>query len=132
MERTLSIIIPDGVEKNVIGEIYKRFEDSGLTIIEAKMLHLTREQAEGFYAVHKERPFFNDLVDYMISGPVMVQVLEGENAIERNRELMGATNPAEADEGTIRKDFATSIEKNTVHGSDGPDTAKEEISFFFG
>ena len=132
MERTLSIIKPDGVEKNVIGEIYKRFEDSGLTIIEAKMLHLTREQAEGFYAVHKERPFFNDLVDYMISGPVMVQVLEGENAIERNRELKGATNPAEADEGTIRKDFATSIEKNTVHGSDGPDTAKEEISFFFG
>ena len=132
MERTLSIIKPDGVEKNVIGEIYKRFEDSGLTIIEAEMLHLTREQAEGFYAVHKERPFFNDLVDYMISGPVMVQVLEGENAIERNRELMGATNPAEADEGTIRKDFATSIEKNTVHGSDGPDTAKEEISFFFG
>ena len=132
MERTLSIIKPDGVEKNVIGEIYKRFEDSGLTIVEAKMLHLTREQAEGFYAVHKERPFFNDLVDYMISGPVMVQVLEGENAIERNRELMGATNPAEADEGTIRKDFATSIEKNTVHGSDGPDTAKEEISFFFG
>ncbi len=132
MERTLSIIKPDGVEKNVIGEIFKRFEDSGLTIIEAKMLHLTREQAEGFYAVHKERPFFNDLVDYMISGPVMVQVLEGENAIDRNRELMGATNPAEADEGTIRKDFATSIEKNTVHGSDGPDTAKEEISFFFG
>jgi len=132
MERTLSIIKPDGVEKNVIGEIYKRFEDSGLTIIEAKMLHLTREQAEGFYAVHKERPFFNDLVDYMISGPVMVQVLEGENAIDKNRELMGATNPAEADEGTIRKDFATSIEKNTVHGSDGPDTAKEEISFFFG
>tara|TARA_B100001750_G_scaffold193059_1_gene163998 strand:- start:6 stop:404 length:399 start_codon:yes stop_codon:yes gene_type:complete len=132
MERTLSIIKPDGVEKNVIGEIYKRFEDSGLTIVEAKMLHLTRDQAEGFYAVHKERPFFNDLVDYMISGPVMVQVLEGENAIDRNRELMGATNPAEADEGTIRKDFATSIEKNTVHGSDGPDTAKEEISFFFG
>jgi len=132
MERTLSIIKPDGVEKNVIGEIYKRFEDSGLTIVEAKMLLLTREQAEGFYAVHKERPFFNDLVDYMISGPVMVQVLEGENAIEKNRELMGATNPAEADEGTIRKDFATSIEENTVHGSDGPDTAKEEISFFFG
>ena len=132
MERTLSIIKPDGVEKNVIGEIYKRFEDSGLTIVEAKMLHLSREQAEGFYAVHKERPFFNDLVDYMISGPVMVQVLEGENAIEKNRELMGATNPAEADEGTIRKDFATSIEENTVHGSDGPDTAKEEISFFFG
>ena len=132
MERTLSIIKPDGVEKNVIGEIYKRFEDSGLTIVEAKMLHLTRDQAEGFYAVHKERPFFNDLVDYMISGPVMVQVLEGENAIDKNRELMGATNPAEADEGTIRKDFATSIEKNTVDGSDGPDTAKEEISFFFG
>jgi len=132
MERTLSIIKPDGVEKNVIGEIYKRFEDSGLTIVEAKMLHLTRDQAEGFYAVHKERPFFNDLVDYMISGPVMVQVLEGENAIDKNRELMGATNPAEADEGSIRKDFATSIEKNTVHGSDGPDTAKEEISFFFG
>jgi nucleoside-diphosphate kinase len=132
MERTLSIIKPDGVEKNVIGEIYKRFENSGLTIVEAKMLHLSREQAEGFYAVHKERPFFNDLVDYMISGPVMVQVLEGENAIEKNRELMGATNPAEADEGTIRKDFATSIEENTVHGSDGPDTAKEEISFFFG
>ena len=132
MERPLSIIKPDGVEKNVIGEIYKRFEDSGLTIVEAKMLHLTRDQAEGFYAVHKERPFFNDLVDYMISGPVMVQVLEGENAIDKNRELMGATNPAEADEGTIRKDFATSIEKNTVHGSDGPDTAKEEISFFFG
>ena len=132
MERTLSIIKPDGVEKNVIGEIYKRFEDSGLTIVEAKMLRLTRDQAEGFYAVHKERPFFNDLVDYMISGPVMVQVLEGEHAIDRNRELMGATNPAEADEGTIRKDFATSIEKNTVHGSDGPDTAKEEISFFFG
>ena len=132
MERTLSIIKPDGVEKNVIGEIYKRFEDSGLTIVEGKMLHLTREQAEGFYAVHKERPFFSDLVDYMISGPVMVQVLQGENAIEKNRELMGATNPAEADEGTIRKDFATSIEKNTVHGSDGPDTAKEEISFFFG
>ena len=132
MERTLSIIKPDGVDKNVIGEIYKRFEDSGLTIVEAKMLHLTRDQAEGFYAVHKERPFFNDLVDYMISGPVMVQVLEGENAIDKNRELMGATNPAEADEGTIRKDFATSIEKNTVHGSDGPDTAKEEISFFFG
>ena len=132
MERTLSIIKPDGVEKNVIGEIYKRFEDSGLTIVEAKMLRLTREQAEGFYAVHKERPFFSDLVDYMISGPVMIQVLQGENAIEKNRELMGATNPAEADEGTIRKDFATSIEKNTVHGSDGPDTAKEEISFFFG
>ncbi len=132
MERTLSIIKPDGVEKNVIGEIYRRFEGSGLRIVEAKMLHLTRQQAQGFYAVHQDRPFFNDLVDYMISGPVMVQVLEGDNAIEKNRELMGATNPDEADEGTIRKDFATSIEKNTVHGSDGPDTAKEEINFFFG
>ncbi len=132
MERTLSIIKPDGVEKNIIGEIYRRFEASGLRIVEAKMLHLTRQQAQGFYAVHQDRPFFNDLVDYMISGPVMVQVLEGDNAIEKNRELMGATNPAEADEGTIRKDFATSIEKNTVHGSDGTDTAKEEINFFFG
>ena len=132
MERTLSIIKPDGVEKNIIGEIYSRFEASGLRIVEAKMLHLTRQQAQGFYAVHQDRPFFNDLVDYMISGPVMVQVLEGDNAIEKNRELMGATNPAEADEGTIRKDFATSIEKNTVHGSDGTDTAKEEINFFFG
>jgi nucleoside-diphosphate kinase len=132
MERTLSIIKPDGVEKNVIGEIYRRFEGSGLRIVEAKMLHLTRQQAQGFYAVHQDRPFFNDLVDYMISGPVMVQVLEGDNAIEKNRELMGATNPDEADEGTIRKDFATSIEKNTVHGSDGPNTAKEEINFFFG
>lgn len=132
MERTLSIIKPDGVEKNIIGKIYSRFEKAGLRIVEAKMLHLSQEQAEGFYAVHKERPFFNDLVDYMTSGPVMVQVLEGQDAINLNRNLMGATNPEEADEGTIRKDFADSIERNTVHGSDGPDTAAVEIEYFFG
>ncbi|MCH2652163.1 MAG: nucleoside-diphosphate kinase [Gammaproteobacteria bacterium] len=132
MERTLSIIKPDGVEKNIIGKIYSRFEKAGLRIVEAKMLHLSQEQAEGFYAVHKERPFFNDLVDYMTSGPVMVQVLEGQDAINLNRKLMGATNPEEADEGTIRKDFADSIERNTVHGSDGPDTAAVEIEYFFG
>ena len=132
MERTLSIIKPDGVEKNIIGKIYSRFEKAGLRIIEAKMLHLSREQAEGFYAVHKERPFFNDLVDYMTSGPVMVQVLEGEDAINLNRKLMGATNPEDAEEGTIRKDFAESIERNVVHGSDGPDTAAVEIEYFFG
>ena len=132
MERTLSIIKPDGVEKNIIGKIYSRFEKAGLKIVEAKMLHLSREQAEGFYAVHKERPFFNDLVDYMTSGPVMVQVLEGQDAINLNRKLMGATNPEEADEGTIRKDFADSIERNTVHGSDGPETAAVEIEYFFG
>ena len=132
MERTLSIINPDGVEKNIIGKIYSRFEKAGLRIVEAKMLHLSQEQAEGFYAVHKERPFFNDLVDYMTSGPVMVQVLEGQDAINLNRKLMGATNPEEADEGTIRKDFADSIERNTVHGSDGPDTAAVEIEYFFG
>ena len=132
MERTLSIIKPDGVEKHIIGEIYKRFEQAGLAIVEAKMVQLSKEQAEGFYAVHKDRPFFNDLVDYMTSGPVMVQVLEGDNAISLNRELMGATNPDEANEGTIRKDFATSIEQNIVHGSDGPDTAREEINLFFG
>ena len=132
MERTLSIIKPDGVEKNIIGKIYSRFEKAGLRIVEAKMLHLSQEQAEGFYAVHKERPFFNDLVDYMTSGPVMVQVLEGQDAINLNRKLMGATNPEEADEGTIRKDFADSIERNTVHGSDGPDTASIEIKYFFG
>ena len=131
MERTLSIIKPDGVEKNIIGKIYSRFEKAGLRIVEAKMLHLSQEQAEGFYAVHKERPFFNDLVDYMTSGPVMVQVLEGQDAINLNRKLMGATNPEEADEGTIRKDFADSIERNTVHGSDGPDTAAVEIEYFF-
>ena len=132
MERTLSIIKPDGVEKNIIGKIYSRFEKAGLKILEAKMLHLSREQAEGFYAVHKERPFFNDLVDYMTSGPVMVQVLEGEDAINLNRKLMGATNPEDAEEGTIRKDFAESIERNAVHGSDGPDTAAVEIEYFFG
>ena len=132
MERTLSIIKPDGVEKNIIGKIYSRFEKAGLKIVEAKMLHLSREQAEGFYAVHKERPFFNDLVDYMTSGPVMVQVLEGEDAINLNRKLMGATNPEDAEEGAIRKDFAESIERNAVHGSDGPDTAAVEIEYFFG
>ena len=132
IERTFSIVKPDGVEKNLIGEIYKRFEAAGLQIIASRMVHLTKEQAEGFYAVHKERPFYNDLVSYMTSGPVMVQALEGENAIALNRELMGATNPAEADAGTIRADFAASIEENVVHGSDGPDTAAEEIQFFFG
>ena len=131
MERTLSIIKPDGVEKNVIGKIYSRFEKAGLRIVDAKMLHLSREQAEGFYDVHRERPFFNDLVDFMISGPVMVQVLEGPDAINLNRKLMGATNPEEADEGTIRKDFAESIEANSVHGSDAPETAAEEINYFF-
>ncbi|MDC3239795.1 nucleoside-diphosphate kinase [Gammaproteobacteria bacterium] len=132
MERTLSIIKPDGVEKNVIGKIYSRFEKAGLRIVDAKMLHLSREQAEGFYDVHRERPFFNDLVNFMISGPVMVQVLEGPDAINLNRKLMGATNPEEADEGTIRKDFAESIDRNAVHGSDGPDTAAVEIQYFFG
>ena len=130
-ERTISIIKPDAVAKNVIGEIYARFEKAGLRIVAAKMLQLSREQAEGFYAVHKERPFFNDLVDFMVSGPVMVQVLEGDNAITRNREVMGATNPAEAAPGTIRADFAKSIDENAVHGSDGPDTAKTEIAYFF-
>ena len=130
-ERTLSIIKPDGVEKNLIGDIYRRFEGADLQIIAARMLHLTREQAEGFYAIHRERPFFKDLVSYMTSGPVIVQVLEGENAINRNREIMGATDPAEAAPGTIRADFAKSIEENVVHGSDGPDTAREEIAFFF-
>jgi nucleoside-diphosphate kinase len=132
IETTLSMIKPDGVEKNLIGEIYKRFEGAGLQIVAARMMHLTREQAEGFYAVHKERPFFNDLVSYMTSGPVVVQALQGDNAIETNRKLMGATNPAEADAGTIRADFAASIEENVAHGSDGPDTASEEIAFFFG
>ena len=132
VEQTLSIIKPDGVEKNLIGEIYSRFEKAGLQIVAARMMHLTREQAEGFYAVHKERPFYNDLVSYMTSGPVMVQALEGESAIAKNREIMGATNPAEAEAGTIRKDFANSIEENVVHGSDGPETAAQEIAFFFG
>ena len=131
VERTFSIIKPDAVAKNIIGEIYSRFEKGGLQIIASKMLHLSREQAEGFYAVHKERPFYSDLVEFMISGPVVVQVLEGENAIMKNRELMGATNPADADPGTIRADFASTVDENAVHGSDGPDTAKEEIAFFF-
>jgi len=131
IERTFSIVKPDGVEKNLIGEVYRRFEQAGLQIVASRMVHLTRDQAEGFYAVHRERPFFNDLVSYMISGPVMVQVLEGENAIQKNREIMGATNPADADPGTIRKDFAESIEENVVHGSDGPDTAAVEIAYFF-
>jgi nucleoside-diphosphate kinase len=131
IERTFSIVKPDGVEKNLIGEVYRRFEQAGLRIVASRMLRLSREQAEGFYGVHKERPFFNDLVAYMTSGPVVVQVLEGEDAIQRNREIMGATNPADAESGTIRADFAASIEENVVHGSDGPDTAREEISFFF-
>jgi nucleoside-diphosphate kinase len=131
-ERTLSIIKPDAVAKNVIGEIYSRFEKGGLRILAARMMHLSREQAEGFYAVHRERPFYKDLVEFMMSGPVMVQVLEGENAIARHREIMGATNPKEAAPGTIRADFATSIDENAVHGSDGPDTARSEIAFFFG
>ncbi len=132
VEQTLSIIKPDGVEKNLIGEILGRFEKAGLEIVAARMLHLDKGQAEGFYAVHRERPFFNDLVSYMTSGPVLVQVLKGESAIAKNREIMGATNPADADPGTIRKDFAASIEENVVHGSDGPDTAANEIAFFFG
>jgi nucleoside-diphosphate kinase len=131
IERTFSIVKPDGVEKNLIGEVYRRFESAGLQIVAARMVQLTRAQAEEFYGVHKERPFFNDLVAYMTSGPVMVQVLEGENAVLLNREIMGATNPADADPGTIRADFAASIEENVVHGSDAPDTAAEEIRFFF-
>jgi nucleoside-diphosphate kinase len=131
MEQTISIIKPDAVAKNVIGAIYTRFEDAGLQIVAAKMQHLSREEAEGFYAVHRERPFFNDLVDFMTSGPVMIQVLEGENAITKNRELMGATNPAEAAPGTIRADFAVSIDENAVHGSDSPENAKIEIDYFF-
>lgn len=132
MQRTLSIIKPDAVARNVIGEIYTRFERAGLKVIAARMKHLSREEAEGFYAVHKERPFFNDLVEFMSSGPVMIQALEGEDAIARNRELMGATDPRQAAPGTIRADFATSIDANAVHGSDGEDTAAEEIRFFFG
>ena len=131
VEQTLSIIKPDGVQKNLIGEIYSRFEKAGLEIVAARMMHLTTEQAQGFYAVHKERPFFNDLVSYMTSGPVMVQALSGDDAIAKNREIMGATNPADAAPGTIRADFAESIEENIVHGSDGPDTAATEIAFFF-
>lgn len=131
IERTFSIIKPDAVAKNVIGEIYSRFEKNGLKIVAAKMIHLTQAQAEGFYAVHKERPFFKDLVSFMISGPVIMQVLEGEDAIAKHRDIMGATNPKDAAPGTIRADFANSIDENAVHGSDGADTAKEEIDFFF-
>jgi nucleoside-diphosphate kinase len=131
IERTFSIIKPDAVAKNVIGQIVQRFEQAGLKIVASRMLKLTEQQAQGFYSVHKERPFYNDLVKYMISGPVIVQVLEGDNAIAKNRDVMGATNPAEAAPGTIRADFAESIEANSVHGSDGPETAKVEIAFFF-
>jgi nucleoside-diphosphate kinase len=132
VEQTLSIIKPDAVKKNVIGEIYSRFEKAGLKIVQAQMIDLTKEEAEGFYAVHKDRPFFNDLVSFMTSGPVMIQVLEGENAVLTNRELMGATNPKEADAGTIRADFADSIDANAVHGSDSLENAKIEIDYFFG
>ena len=132
IEQTLSIIKPDAVKKNVIGEIYSRFEKAGLAIIQAQMIELTKEEAEGFYAVHKERPFFNDLISFMTSGRVMIQVLEGENAVALNRQLMGATNPKEADAGTIRADFADSIDANAVHGSDSLENAKIEIDYFFG
>ena len=130
-ERTFSIIKPDATARNLTGQIIARFEEAGLRVVASKRIHMSREQAEGFYAVHKERPFFNDLVSFMISGPVVVQVLEGDNAIALNREIMGATNPADADAGTIRRDFAESIEANSVHGSDAPETAAEEIKFFF-
>jgi len=132
IEKTLSIIKPDAVSKNVIGEIYTRFEKANLKIVKAMMVHLTQEEAEGFYAVHNERPFFNDLVTFMTSGPVMIQALEGDNAVLKNRELMGATNPKEADAGTIRADFADSIDANAVHGSDSLENAKIEIDYFFG
>ena len=132
VEQTLSIIKPDGVQKNLIGEIYGRFEKAGLEIVAARMMHLSKEQAEGFYAVHSERPFFNDLVSYMTSGPVIVQTLSGDNAIATHREIMGATNPADADAGTIRADFAASIEENICHGSDAAETAAVEIAYFFG
>jgi nucleoside-diphosphate kinase len=131
LERTLSIVKPDGVRANLIGEVYRRFEKSGLSIIAARMLHLSQREAEGFYAVHRERPFFKDLVRYMSSGPVIVQVLEGEGAIAKNRDLMGATDPKKAAAGTIRADFASSIEQNVVHGSDAPETAAREIDYFF-
>ena len=131
VERTLSIIKPDAVAKNVIGQIYQRFEEGGLRIVAAKMVHLSKEKAEGFYSVHKDRPFFNDLVSFMTSGPVMVQALEGENAILKHREIMGATNPADAAAGTIRADFASTLDENACHGSDAPETAKVEIDYFF-
>jgi nucleoside-diphosphate kinase len=132
VEQTLSIIKPDGVQKNLIGEIYGRFEKAGLEIVASRMLHLSKDQAEEFYGVHSERPFFNDLVAYMTSGPVIAQALQGEDAVAKNRDIMGATNPAEADKGTIRADFAESIEENIVHGSDAAETAAQEIAFFFG
>jgi len=131
VERTLSIIKPDAVAKNVIGQIVARFEAAGLRIVAARMMHLSRAQAEGFYAVHRERPFFKDLVEFMTSGPVIVQVLEGDDAIARNRELMGATDPKKADKGTLRADFADSIDANAVHGSDAPETARKEVAYFF-
>ena len=131
LERTFSIVKPDGVARNLIGEVYRRFEKAGLTVIAARMTHLSQREAEAFYAVHKERPFFKDLVKYMTSGPVVVQVLEGENAIAKNREIMGATDPKKAAPGTIRADLAESIERNTVHGSDAPATAAQEIAYFF-
>ncbi len=131
IERTFSIVKPDAVKRNLIGKIYDRFEQAGLSIVASKMLHMDAGRAGGFYAVHKERPFYNDLVAYMTSGPVMVQVLEGEDAIAKNREVMGATNPADAAAGTIRADFAESLEANSVHGSDAPETAAEEIAYFF-
>jgi len=131
LERTLSIVKPDAVKKNVIGQILARFEAAGLRVVAARMMRLSRAQAEGFYAVHRERPFFRDLVDFMTSGPVLVQVLEGEGAIARNRDLMGATDPKKAAKGTLRADFADSIDANAVHGSDGPDTARVEIAYFF-
>jgi len=131
IERTLSIVKPDGVGRNLIGEVYRRFEQAGLRVVAARMMRLSQAEAEGFYAVHRERPFFKDLVKFMTSGPVMVQVLEGEGAIAKNREVMGATDPKKADKGTIRADLASSIDENLVHGSDAPDTAAREISYFF-
>ena len=131
LERTFSIIKPDATKRNLTGKITAKFEDAGLRVVASKRIRMTREQAEGFYAVHKERPFFGELVEFMISGPVVVQVLEGENAVLKNREVMGATNPANAAEGTIRKEFALSVGENSVHGSDAPETAAEEIKFFF-
>lgn len=131
IERTISMIKPDAVAKNVIGQIYTRFEEAGLTVIAAKMKHLSKEEAEGFYDIHRERPFFADLVEFMTSGPIMIQLLEGENAVEAHREIMGATNPTEADKGTIRADFATSIDENAVHGSDSVENAKIEMDYYF-
>ncbi|NHK27430.1 nucleoside-diphosphate kinase [Parvularcula flava] len=131
LERTFSIIKPDATRRNITGKIISKLEEGGLRVVASKRIHMSQEQAEGFYAVHKERPFFGELVEFMMSGPVVVQVLEGENAVARNREIMGATNPADAAEGTIRAEFAESIGENSVHGSDGPDTAKDEIAFFF-